>query len=223
MTPDIKDKLKKEMDEICNIMFVAQSSLKIVDYLRRTREGMEIEVVRHSMFFKYTANVHWQMYVTEMSKLFRDGKNEYFNIHKFIRKFKDAGEYHTHLITDNSIQIWESNLSLEKEKTLIENLVRQRDGKYSHKDKDWEAIKNSFTFIDAKEFLNIVKRMLSEIYGKVFDTSMIMDPFNEPVDDLKRIVKSLAAEYNRNIEMFEKINKEYNTDKDNIPKWYEKS
>jgi hypothetical protein len=194
MEPIIKRRLREELIEIRDIMFKAQTSFKIVDYIYRTRQGIEIEVISRSNYFQWSGSTNWRIYVTEMSKLFKKGRNDHFNIHQFISKFKEGGEYRTPLIPDSSIQIWEDNLSLEKEKKLIENLVLQRDKVYSHTDKERKDIKNVFSFVDANEFLNIIKRMLSEIYPTVFSDSMDFDPFFEPVEDLKRHMAILVAE-----------------------------
>ena len=72
------------------------------------------------------------------------------------------------------------------------NLIEQRDSIYSHTDRNRDDIKNSITFTDANEFLNIIKRILSEVYVVVFMQVMSMEPLNEPVDDLKRLVKLLV-------------------------------
>lgn len=224
----VKEKLLAEVTEIRDIMFKAQASFKIVDYLYRTRDGVEIEVINYSQFLKYTASIHWGIYVTEMSKLFVNRRTEHFNIHQFINKFKDGGEYRTSHIPDNSIFLWEANLSQSKETQLKENLTTQRDSLYSHTDKNRDHIKNAFTFIDAKEFLNIIKRILSEIYCEIFNQSMQMEPFNEPVDDLKRLMKILVkekevwikAEETLESDEFKKASAEFKVDKDNKAKWY---
>lgn len=227
----IKEKLRKEITEVRDIMFTAQSSFKIVDYLYRTRTEAEYSIVNRSQFLKYTAHTHWRMYVTEMSKLLSNRRTEHFNIHQLIDKFKAGGIYRTSSIPDTSIRIWEDNLRLNNEAEWISNLIVQRDSLYSHTDKDREHIKNSLTFISAIELLHIIKRMLSEIYITVLEVQMIMEPFNEPVDDLKRIMRSLATEAKVLLELeemldsddFEKESKAFSVDKDDMAKWYEQS
>jgi len=223
-----KDELYKYITEIRNIMFSAQSSFKIVNYLYRERSGMEIEVVKRSQFLLYTASIHWQIYVTEMSKLFANRKGDKFNLHKLINKFKPTGEYYCTEILQNSVLIWEQNLKLDKEANLIKNLLEQRDSLYSHTDIVRDHIKNKFSFADAKEFLHIIMRTLSEIYYLVFNESMHMEPINEPMMDLKRIMRILVNEKQQWVTLDEQLNKEYNektkdynTDKENMAWWYD--
>lgn len=207
MDERIKSQLRSELIEIRNIMFNAQSSFKIVDYIYRTSDTIEKEVINRSQYFLYSAQVHWRIYVTEMSKLFKKAKNDHFNIHQFINKFKEGAVYRTVLIPDSSIENWEISLSFEKEQKLIENLVSQRDKLYSHTDKDRKHIKNEFSFVDANEFLNIVKRMLSEIYVVVFGDSMQFDPLYEPIEDLKKHMDILVAEKKKWIKMEDDFDK----------------
>jgi len=189
---EITDKLKQHTKEIHDIMLLAQSSFKIVDYLTREREGFEINIVNHSLYFKYSAEVNWRIYVIEMAKLFSTShKAHWFNLNRFIEKFKPGGEYASVREIDHySVKIWEQNLDLEKIK--IENLLKQRDKLYSHTDKNRANIKNELTYLEARELLNIVKRILSEIYASVFDEFRLYDLSTEPVDDLKKLIKELS-------------------------------
>ena len=228
MDKETFDKLRIHTNEITNIMFRAQSSFKIVDFLYRQREGLETEIINRNSFLLYTAEVNWRIYVTEISKLFAKRNNEYYNIHKFIKRFKKDEEYETDEIPLNSINIWEENLSQEREEKLIKNLLEQRDKKFSHTDKDANDIDNEFTFIDAKEFLHIVQRILSEIYQVVFKTTMLFNPINEPVDELKKIVSLIIEDKREIIELdqmcndpdFEEKIKKYGTDKDGMARWF---
>lgn len=194
MDTNIKENLRKQIGEMRNILFTAQSSFKILDYLYRTRSENDYTIINGSLFLKFTASTHWRIYVIEMSKLFSNRRTEHFNIHQLIGKFKPGGEFHCEMIPNNSIKIWEDNLVLKHETALIDNLISQRDKLYSHTDKDREDIKNALSFIDSMELMNIVKRMLSEIYITVFDVTMVMEPLNEPADDLKRLIRMLETE-----------------------------
>jgi len=121
MKDAVKEKLKKEISEIRDIMYAAQSSFKIVDYILRIRGAAEGEFIDRSQYLKYSADMHWGIYITEMSKLFSKRKTDHFNLHQFINKFKSTGEYSTALIPTSSIDIWENNLLLKKEAELIIN------------------------------------------------------------------------------------------------------
>ncbi|MFV8327929.1 hypothetical protein [Flavobacterium sp. ZS1P14] len=187
-----KNKLRRHTKEINDIMLLAQSSFKIVDYLTNPQSVIEREVINQNKFFKYSTELNWRIFVIEMAKLFSTSDRAHFyNLSKFIRKFKPDGEFgQVEEIDQYSMSIWEQNLNLEKIK--IDNLMLQRDKLYSHNDPNREGIKNELSFVDAKELLNVVKRIISEIYAAVFDQYRSYDLLNEPVEELKKIVCELS-------------------------------
>ena len=189
---EVLSKLKQHTKEINDIMLLAQSSFKIVAYLYRERSGFEIEVVNQNQFLKYSAESHWRIYVTELAKLFAARDSDWFNLNRFIRKFKKGMEYEVEQIDEHSILIWEQQLELQK--AQIDNLLLQRDKLYGHTDKNREGVKNKLTFADAKELLRIVQRIVSEIYTVVFGQYPSFDPIGEPLDDLKKIIKVLVEQ-----------------------------
>jgi len=204
-------KLRAHTKEIYDIMLLAQSSFRIVDYLYREREGLEIEVINQNQFLKYTAEMNWRIYVIELSKLFSDRDSDWFNLKRFIQKFKKGYEYNKIKEIDNqSILYWEQNLALEKRK--IDNLILQRDKLYSHTDKNRAKVKNELSFSDAKELIQIVQRIVSEIYNAVFDTNISFEPIGEPIDDLKKIVQALVDKKKEMIDFYKAHCKEQNID-----------
>ncbi len=201
MTDQLMTKLYKHTTEIRDIMFNAQSAYKIVNFLYRERSGVEIEVININQFLLYTAEINWRIYTIEMAKLFANRKSEHFNIHEYIKKFQPGREYRNINVSDSSILIWQQNLALTKDATWINNLLQQRDSKYSHTDRNREHIKNILSFADAKELLQIIQRMLSEVFHSVFGESMLFDPINEPVESLKQTVSILAARQQKLIDI----------------------
>lgn len=192
-------KLQIETETITHILLRAQSSFKILDYLSRGRSGLEAQVISRNYFFRYTSDCHWQIYVVELSKLFgKDSPNNHFNLIGFINKFKQGGEYASlNKIDDTSIKIWEGDLSLKKES--IDNLLLQRDKKFGHTDRKGEKVKNILTFGSAKELIEVVQRILSEINLLVFGHGTAFDPTGDPIIDLEKIMVILVNDKKRMI------------------------
>jgi len=184
------EKLQQHTKEIYEIMFRAQSSFKIVDYLYRERDGLAIEIINTSQFLKYTAETHWRIYVIELAKLFAPRKSEHYNLHHFIEKFKPGMEYSISEIDADVIEKWEQ--LVDGEKTKINNLLQQRDKLYGHTDKDRHLVANILTFEDARKLIMIVKQVVAEIYDAVLGQSISLDPIGEPLEDLKRIICTLV-------------------------------
>ncbi|MFX1707191.1 hypothetical protein PV783_24700 [Chitinophaga sp. CC14] len=192
---NVLSKLKDHTKEINAIMLRAQSSFRIMDYLYRTSEGLEIEIIRNHQFLKYTAELNWRIYVIELSKLLKPNpnKDDYYNLTTFISKFKQGQEYEMIPGIDNeTITKWEDSLKDLKEQ--IQNLLEQRDKLYSHTDKKHFLYKNKLSFADANELILVIQRVINEIYIKVFGHSASFDPLGEPVDNLKQIVGILVEQ-----------------------------
>lgn len=190
MKSETLEKLKLYTKEINDIMLLAQSSFSIVYYLLRREDDLEREVINQNQFLKFSREIYWRTYVTELSKLFAERHSDHFNLHDFINKFKEGKEFEIKEIDEYSIQIWEDNLKLEKKK--IDNLLLQRDKRYGHTDRKRAHVKNELTFEDAEELLRVVQRIVSEIYRVVFNTFNDFKVIGDPVHDLKKLVKVLA-------------------------------
>lgn len=188
----MKEKLKNHTREIQDIMFLAQSSFKILSYLYLEADDVENDIIENSQFLKFSREIHWRIYVIELSKLFADRKSEHFNLYAFIQKFKKGMEYEIKEIDERSIELWELNLKMEKPN--IDNLILQRDKLYGHTDRDRTSVKNTLTFKHAKELIEVVQRIVSEIYIAVFQLATTFDVIGEPLSDIKKIVASLANE-----------------------------
>jgi hypothetical protein len=187
------NKLENHTKEIRDIMLSAQSSFKIVEYLYLDKTPLELEVIIQNQFLKYTREIHWRMYVTELSKLLANRPGDFYNLHKFIEKFMPGFEYHSvKSINPTTLTIWENQLISAKDK--IENLLLQRDKLYSHTDKSRAGVKNSLSIKDARELIEIAQQVVYAIYDSVFVTHMSFDPIGEPLDGLKHIIASMVQQ-----------------------------
>lgn len=204
-------KLEEFTKEITRIMLRAQSSFRIMDYLYRERKGLELEVINNYPFLKYTAETHWRLYVIELSKLLKNNKGEFFNLHKFIDKFKQGKEFEIIAGIDAvTIARWEASLKLEE--SNIEKLIGQRDKLYGHTDKDYLSVRNTLSFVKARELIEVVQNVITEIHDKVFNQGISYNPIGEPLEDLKKIIAVLVDRKRETIEMYKEICKAENID-----------
>ena len=186
--PEKLAKLQQHTKEIYEIMLLAQSSFKIVDYMYRTRDDIAGEVINQNQYLKYSRHINWRLYVTELAKLFANRESDWFNVNRLITKFKKGGEFEkVTVIDETTVAAWERDLASEK--AIIDNLLDQRDKLFGHTDKNRAHIKNELSIKDARTLIDIVKRIVSEIYVAVLDAPIDLDPFGEPVDDLKKLME----------------------------------
>ncbi|MGF7076262.1 hypothetical protein [Mucilaginibacter sp. 3215] len=187
------NKLENLTKEVRDIMLLAQSSFKIVEYLYLDKAPLELEVIKQNQFLKYSREIHWRIYVTELSKLLANRPGDYYNLHKFIEKFKPGFEYNSvKSINLTTLTAWENQLISVKDK--IDNLLLQRDKLYSHTDKSRAGVKNILSIKDARELINIVQQVVYDIYNSVFGTHMSFDPIGEPLDGLKNIMAAMVQQ-----------------------------
>lgn len=196
--PDIqkeKEELIKEIEIICNILFDAQESLKIVKYLHADNESDDIVYIKRINAFFYWVKVsQWKTVIIELFKLF--GKGENFNINQFLNKLGSKGVFEG-IIDVISVKNWKARIKTYE--PTIAKLRNQRNKSIAHKDRDiLEDIKefeaeNEITIDEVLELIEIVQQVAREIYKVVKQTDfMINSPINSPVDNLKFIVMELA-------------------------------
>ena len=69
--------MKKETWELAQILFLAQESLKIVEYLVKDEEDENtVYSKKMNAFFVYSTSIYWRVIVIELSKLFSDNDKE---------------------------------------------------------------------------------------------------------------------------------------------------
>src|SRR5690242_16366133 len=112
--------LKNETQEINEILFLAQESLKVVEYLLMDeKDDDKVYVKKMNAFFGYTTILYWRVIVIELSKLLSNKENDHYNIKKFISKLKRDGYYGDANIDADKITKWESTIASEK--NIIKN------------------------------------------------------------------------------------------------------
>jgi hypothetical protein len=209
MKEEKKSELKKETWELAEILFLAQESLKIVEYLIKD-ETDDDKVYSKNMnsFFVYSCSIYWRVIVIELSKLLSDKSTEHYNIYKFISKLMPHGHYGDAKISPDKIEIWKN--ALTENKDSIKNLILQRDKLYAHTDKNSKSIPNIVTLTKTKELVTIIQEIIREVYLTVFESSFMVDsPINAPVDNLKWVISALAKEKNERESPLRKLAKHY--------------
>lgn len=203
-----KQELKKETWEISEILFWAQESLKVVQFITKKEEDDDMAYVKRNAFFVYSTSIYWRVIVIELCKLFSSKDTEQYNLQKFISKFKKAGHYGDACIALGTIIDWEEMLG--KEKDIINNLLLQRDKIYAHKDRNSKTVANTVTLAKTKELIAVVQKILREIYATVFESSfMVDDPINPPAGNLLDIINILANEKKLREKPLRELTKQY--------------
>jgi hypothetical protein len=204
-----KLELKKETCELAEILFLAQESLKVVEYLLKDEENEDKEYSkRMNAFFVYSRSIYWRVIVIELSKLFSEKDSEHYNIYKFISKLKLDGHYGDALISGSEIEAWEKTLADNKDS--ISNLILQRDKVYAHTDRNSKEVPNTVTITKTRELIEIIQKIIREVYFTVFASSFMVDsPVNAPVDNLKWVIGALAKEKKERESLLRKLAKHY--------------
>ncbi|MBX2933864.1 MAG: hypothetical protein KF825_06440 [Ferruginibacter sp.] len=204
-----KTELKEEVEEISEILFLAQESLKVVRFLIKEEDDDDRAYTKRvNAFFVYTTSIYWRVIVIELCKLFSTRENEDYRLHKFISKLKANGHFGDAGISPGLINQWETDL--ENEKDVIDNLILQRNKIYAHKDRNSKAVVNTVTLKKTTELIEVVQKIIREIYFTVFETSFLVnDPINAPVQNLEYIVNVLADEKKRREKPWRKLAKEH--------------
>ena len=193
METKVKESLEKEVRELNSIIFMAVESFKIVELLAKNEEDDDKSYIKNmNVFLRYSMITNWRITAIELSKLLSGGKNEAYDLRRFINKLKPGGEFETAGISQEEINKWKHKLSEEAD--AVKNIVDQRNKLYAHTDRDAAAIKNIVTVGKAKELITVAQSVIKEIYHTVFCSGFSFDAFNSPVNNLSWIIDTLTEQ-----------------------------
>lgn len=190
-----KDELIKEIEIICSILFDAQESLKIVDYLSADEAVDDLVYTKRlNTYFYWTRIILWKTVIIDLFKLF--GESEDFYVKRFLNRLGQKGAFQD-IIDAVSIKGWK--VRIKTCEPIITKLRNQRNKSIAHKDRDiltdikeFEAV-NEISIHEVRQLVEIVQQVAKEIYKVVKNTDfMINSPINSPVDNLKWIIKELT-------------------------------
>ncbi|MGV0924547.1 AbiU2 domain-containing protein [Empedobacter tilapiae] len=188
-----RTEFESEFERIKGIYFSAQETFYIVEELYSqdsTSHNLEIYTKNMSSFFYYCKIYFWRNTVIELSKLLNNIDNEAFNIIKFITKLKPNGYFKS--LKFDEIFLESLLVKIDKKRTIIDNLILQRDKLYAHEDRNNKNVNNLTSFKDIKELLEICKELIQHITQKHFETHLQFDMINSPQQNLKYLFECIS-------------------------------
>ncbi|MFT3932806.1 MAG: hypothetical protein QM726_04245 [Chitinophagaceae bacterium] len=191
MEATLKEALKKETWEICQLIMTGNESFKIVACLSKQESDADRNYVKTAnQFFYHTMIMNWRITVLELSKLLSKRKSDEYRLPAFINQLKPGGKYESALISPTKINDWET--AIETEADHIKNLLEQRDKLYAHTDRDAAAFSNKVSIEKARALFEILTTVIKEIYIEVFESSFMVDPIGSPVESLDKVIDTLT-------------------------------
>lgn len=188
-----KDSLKKELDQISEIILFAKESIEIVDFLStKSSDSHETDEKIINEYFFYSKVTAWRIFCIELCKLFVNQDNEKFNFHKLLNKLQPGGIYNSLMANSDIVQNWTDKLNSLSDQ--FNQLKLQRDKVYAHTDKDSFLHKNKITISDAKSLLSLAIEITSTLYERIDNAHFHFALTNSPSVNLKEIVKRLGNE-----------------------------
>lgn len=183
---------RTEVWEICEILLLAQESLKVVESLVKNEEDENIAYTKGMIiFFRYTGRIYWRVVVIELAKLLSKRSNERYSIFNLIKKIKPAGQYGDAHISGHFIDQLEK--SLKENEVEIDNLIEQRDKLYAHTDANSKSIINILSVKKTRDLIELAQSIIKEIYSTVFHQQFMFDsPIPSVLQSLDYVVQTVT-------------------------------
>lgn len=190
-----KEQLKIELDMITKSIHTFLQSFEFCYYLQYPKkeeklDEIQLKYITKSGFFSFTGYALWRVTILELHKLLNDNKEtEKYNLNHIIRKLKKGGIYQSLEVKESKIDEWTSEL-IRVNQSVVE-VGKLRFKLYAHTDNDYrKVIENSeLTFEDTEELINVIIKIVFEIYLIVFDTYYEFKPLYE-----KRLVGKIIED-----------------------------
>ena len=177
-----KEHLKSDLDKITKSIHTFLQSFEFCYYLNFPKideklEESHLKYITESGFFSFTRYALWRVTILELHKLLNDNKEtDKYNLHHLIRKLKKGGIYQSLKIKESIIIEWESELKKQNQSILeVSNL---RFKLYAHTDNNYKNVIDNFelTLKETEELINLIIKIVSDIYSIVFDTHYEFKP-----------------------------------------------
>jgi hypothetical protein len=193
-----KQQLKKDLDKITKSIVTFLQSFEFCYYLNYPKSDnvlneKHIKYITNSGFFSFSRYALWRLTIIELHKLTNDNKEtDKYNLHHLLRKLEKGGIYQSLNIVESKISEWKTEL--KKQNHSIEQVSSLRFKLYAHTDHNYKnVIKNSeLTLKETEELINVVVKVIFEIYSIVFDTHFEFKPIHEK-KTLRRIVDDILT------------------------------
>lgn len=198
-----KEQLKFDLDMITKSIHTFIQSFEFCYYLNYpTKEEkldqIHLEYISKSGFFSFTRYALWRVTIIELNKLLSDNqKTEKHNLNHIIRKLRKGGIYQSLQVPESKIDEWTSELKRVNQSVLEVGKLRLK--LYAHTDKDYrKVVENSeLTFEATEELINIITKIVFDIYSIVFDTHYIFKPVYEK-DQVGKIIDNILSQQEMN-------------------------
>lgn len=193
-----KEELRNEIDVITSIYLDAKHNFGYCYYLYKPKTSNETEYLLTDQDLQFIRNSLWRLTIIDLSKLFSKGKNDKFNLKRFINKLKRNNYFGDMNIDEIKVSGWESKIS--NEAPLIESILKLRDKVYAHTDSNVNLCHNIIIyFTQVEELFKLTENIISEINSTVFDefTDFTSPLFNR---DNFSLIKILAEAHRKRIE-----------------------
>ncbi|WP_435315085.1 hypothetical protein [Cellulophaga fucicola] len=180
-----KEQLKRDLDKITKSIVTILQSFEFCYYLNypKTDNSLDekhLKYISNSGFFSFTRYALWRVTIIELHKLSNDNKEtDKYNLHHLLRKLKKGGIYQSLKIGESKISEWKTEL--KKQNESIEQVSSLRFKLYAHTDNNYENVINNFelTLKATEELINVLVKIVFEIYLIVFDTDFEFKPIHE--------------------------------------------
>ncbi|KGK29583.1 hypothetical protein [Cellulophaga sp. E6(2014)] len=193
-----KEQLKKDLDKITKSIVTFLQSFEFCYYLNYPKsdnilDEKHLKYITNSGFFSFSRYALWRLTIIELHKLTNDNKEtDKYNLHHLLRKLEKGGIYQSLNIDESKISEWKTEL--KKQNESIEQVSSLRFKLYAHTDHNYKNVINNaeLTLKETEELINVVVKIIFEIYSIVFDTHFEFKPIHEK-KTLRRIVDDILT------------------------------
>ena len=180
-----KEQLKADLDKITKSIITFLQSFEFCYYLNYPKSDNDLDekhlkYITNSGFFSFSRYALWRVTIIELHKLTNDNKDtDKYNLHHLLKKLKKGGDYQSLKIDESKINEWETEL--KKQKESIEQVSSLRFKLYAHTDHNYKNVINNseLTLKATEELINVIVKIIFEIYLIVFDTHFEFKPIHE--------------------------------------------
>ena len=180
-----REQLKDDLNKITKSIITFLQSFEFCYYLNYPKTDNQLDekhlkYITNSGFFSFSRYALWRVTILELHKLTNDNKEtDKYNLHHLLRKLKKGGVYQSLKIDESKINEWETEL--KKQKESIKQVSNLRFKLYAHTDNNYKNVINDseLTLKATEELINVVVKIIFEIYLIVFDTHFEFKPIHE--------------------------------------------
>lgn len=174
--------LANEAQAIYMVLFDAQESLKVTEYLLQYDPDRIHNLLLLNSFWHFTLSVHVDHILLKLSILFT--RSEHYSIAGLLDNLKGGGKF-AHLILDSKIQEWETET--ERLNAITEKIRLSRNKRIAHMDREYgRDAHTDISIKEVRETISLVQTIVDEIYSVTGHPSFKANkPISSPVDSLR--------------------------------------